>query len=213
MLNFACNVVPPGRTFLRRIINLTIGLSKPYYHTRLNAEARAELHAWQIFLEHFNGKALFSTNIHHTSASLHFFTDASNAGFGCVFGTKWFWGEFSADWLHYHIAVREFLPIVLALEIWGGIVGNGTVTLQSDNMAVVQVINSNTSRDFHLMELMRRLMLLSLKFNIHFKAEHNPGKSNIAADLLSRLQVDEFQQHFPSMDRKPTNVPLELLHL
>lgn len=29
MLNFACNVVPPGRTFLRRLINLTIGLKNP----------------------------------------------------------------------------------------------------------------------------------------------------------------------------------------
>lgn len=43
--NFAFNVVPPGRTFLRRLINLTIGLSKPYHHTRLNLEARAELKA------------------------------------------------------------------------------------------------------------------------------------------------------------------------
>ena len=66
MLNFACNVVPPGRTFLRRLINLTIGLSKPYHHARLNSEARADLKAWQIFLDHFNGKALFPSDIAHT---------------------------------------------------------------------------------------------------------------------------------------------------
>lgn len=48
MLNFACNVVPPGRTFLGRLINLTIGLSKPYHHARLNSEARADLKAWQF---------------------------------------------------------------------------------------------------------------------------------------------------------------------
>lgn len=36
MLNFACSVVPPGRTFLRRLIDLTIGLKKPYHHRRLN---------------------------------------------------------------------------------------------------------------------------------------------------------------------------------
>ena len=52
LLNFACSVVPPGRTFLRRIIDLTKGIQKPYHHRRLNAEARADLQAWSIFIEH-----------------------------------------------------------------------------------------------------------------------------------------------------------------
>lgn len=29
MLNFACKVVPPGRPFLRRLLDLTVGLKKP----------------------------------------------------------------------------------------------------------------------------------------------------------------------------------------
>lgn len=37
MHNFACKFVPPGRTFLRRLIDLTVGLKKPYYHRRLNS--------------------------------------------------------------------------------------------------------------------------------------------------------------------------------
>lgn len=213
LLNFACNVVPPGRTFLRRLTNLTIGLSKPYHHTRLNLEARADLKAWQIFLDNFNGKALFVSNITYTPSSLHFFTDASNAGFGCVYRTKWFFGAFAPEWLEYHISVREFLPIVLALEIWGSSLKNCTVILHSDNMAVVQVINKNTSKDSCLMKLMRRLMILSLSHNVHFIAEHIPGKSNKAADLLSRLQVDEFKAQFPFMDNEPTQVPQELVHL
>lgn len=31
LLNFACNVVLPGRAFLRRLIDLTIGISKPFF--------------------------------------------------------------------------------------------------------------------------------------------------------------------------------------
>ena len=42
-LNFACKVVTPGRPFLRRLIDLTIGISKPNYHIRLNREARLDL--------------------------------------------------------------------------------------------------------------------------------------------------------------------------
>lgn len=34
LLNFACSVVVPGRTFLRRLINLTCGLSNPKFYIR-----------------------------------------------------------------------------------------------------------------------------------------------------------------------------------
>lgn len=213
MLNFACSVVPPGRTFLRRLIDLTIGLKKPYHHRRLNLQAQADLHAWGVFLNQFNGKGFFPSGITHSSSSLHFFTDASNAGFGCTFRTKWFYSEFSSEWLKYHISVREFLPIVIALELWVHLLKNCTVVLHSDNMAVVHVINKNTSKDPHLMQLMRRLMILSLQHNIHFHAKHIQGISNTAADLLSRLQVKEFKARFPHMDSEPTPVPLTLVRI
>lgn len=59
LLNFACSVVTPGRPFLRRLIDLTIGLSAPHHRRRLNKEAKADLHAWSVFIEHFNGKSVF----------------------------------------------------------------------------------------------------------------------------------------------------------
>lgn len=49
MLNFACSVGPPGRTFLRRLTDLTICLKKPYHHHRPNLQAQADLHAWGCF--------------------------------------------------------------------------------------------------------------------------------------------------------------------
>ena len=41
-LNFACKVVVPGRAFLRRLINLTIGIKSPNHLVRLTLQARAE---------------------------------------------------------------------------------------------------------------------------------------------------------------------------
>lgn len=213
MLNFACKVVPPGRTFLRRLIDLTVGLKKPYHHRRLNSEAKADLNAWGLFLDHFNGKAFFPSGITHSSASLHLFTDASDLGYGCTFGKEWFFGQFSSNWLQFNIAVRRFLPIVIALELWFHQFKNCTVILHSDNIAVVHVINKNTSKDPHLMTLMRRLMLLSLQHNIHFFAKTVPCVLNTAADMLSRPQVPEFQARFPHMQSRPTPVPPMLVRL
>ncbi|XP_062622103.1 uncharacterized protein LOC134283613 isoform X1 [Saccostrea cucullata] len=91
LLNFACSVVPPGRTFLRRLIDLTKGLQKPHHRRRLGKEAKADLEAWSIFLNHFNGKSLFLEDVWYTSDKLQLFTDASGLGFGGYFGVKWFY--------------------------------------------------------------------------------------------------------------------------
>ena len=108
LLNFACAVVTPGRTILRRITNLTRDIQKPHHHRNLDKEAQAELKAWSIFIDHFKGKAFFPSGITHTSLSLHLFTNASNLGYEGVFGSKWFYGTFEKLWLDYHISVCEF---------------------------------------------------------------------------------------------------------
>ncbi|MES9971263.1 MAG: reverse transcriptase domain-containing protein, partial [Candidatus Thiodiazotropha sp.] len=48
-LSFCCNVVPPGRCFLRRLIDKTRKVSHPAHRVTLNSESRRDLQAWQIF--------------------------------------------------------------------------------------------------------------------------------------------------------------------
>jgi hypothetical protein len=99
LLNFACSVVPPGRAILRRLIDLTIGLSKPHHYRRLNKEARSDIQAWLIFVESFNGKCLFLSDRWGTSEQLNLYTDASNIGFGGLFRKHWFAIKWPTDWL------------------------------------------------------------------------------------------------------------------
>ena len=40
LLNFACSVVLPGRAFLRRLIDLTLGLRSPHHYVRLNGRLK-----------------------------------------------------------------------------------------------------------------------------------------------------------------------------
>ena len=58
-LTFACVVVLPGQASLRRLIHLTIGVSKPHYFIRITKEAREDLHMWTDFLANFNGRTIF----------------------------------------------------------------------------------------------------------------------------------------------------------
>jgi hypothetical protein len=91
--------------------------------------------------------------------------------------------------LSYHITLRELFPIVLALEIWGEYLQNKCVTFYCNNKAVVYIINKQTSKDPSIMKLVRRFVVLILKYKFLFQALHIEGVQNMAADQLSRLQI------------------------
>ena len=88
VLSFACKVIVPGRPFLRRLINLTMGVNKTNFHIRLNNEARLDLAAWLIFLDSFNGISILRNVQWLSSEKLELFTNASNLGFAGVLQGK-----------------------------------------------------------------------------------------------------------------------------
>ena len=94
LLNFTCSVIVPGGTFLRRLINLTVGIKRPRYFLRLNRKIRSDLQLWLIVIESYNGRSFFLDYIWLSSAKLHLYTDA--AGLlrqAAAFGSHWFFGK------------------------------------------------------------------------------------------------------------------------
>lgn len=211
LLSYACAVVAPGRPFLRRLTDLMIGLRKPHYKRRLNKEARADLQAWRIFIDHFNGKSLFLQDVWLTSDQIHLYTDASNVGFGGFCGRYWFSEQWNGTSSSHHINIKELFPIVLAIELWGASMLNKCILFHCDNLSVVHIINKQTSKDRVLMRLVRRLVVMCLRYNIMFQAEHIAGLENVYADQLSRLQIIEFLRVFPFQDQKRVHIPPDLL--
>ena len=57
-LSFACKVLPAGRIFLHRLIDLSIKVQKMHYHIRLTADARLDLRQCLDFLPQCSGKSL-----------------------------------------------------------------------------------------------------------------------------------------------------------
>lgn len=211
-LNFACSVVTPGRAFLRRLIDLTIGKSAPGCWISLNAGVREDLRMWSWFLEDYNGVSMFRNKTFFDNHHLNFFTDAaSTIGFGAVFGPKWFFG----DWPQIikeerSIAWMELYPITLAMVFWGHLFKNQSILFHSDNEVVVKIINKQSTREPFMMGLVRLLVLASMKFNVQFKAVHLSGVSNIMCDLLSRRQVNEFKKRAIQIGWKLEQVPYQI---
>lgn len=58
-LNFFTRAIRPGRAFLRRLHNATIGVTELHYHIRITQSMRQDMYMWISFLESFNGAVYF----------------------------------------------------------------------------------------------------------------------------------------------------------
>ena len=138
-------MVRHGRTFLKQLFSL---LSRPrpgHHFIHLTAGAQADLLWWKTFLHEWNGLSFFP----QASPSVEVTSDASGS-FGCgAFSLNhgWFQLEWPDSWNTCHIAAKEMVPIVIAASLWGPQWHRRCVRFRSDNMAVVDVLRSRTSRD------------------------------------------------------------------
>ena len=57
ILFYACRVVVPGRSFLRRLLDIRHGVCCPHHHIRINQSARLDINWWDEFLSHWNGRS------------------------------------------------------------------------------------------------------------------------------------------------------------
>ena len=211
-LNHCAYIIPAGRAFLRRLIELTIGTSQAHHHIRLNKSAREDLRTWDSFLQEFNRKAFFMDRMWQSSTSLHLYTDAAQSkGYGGVFQDRWFWGVWPENWKLHEITLLELYPILVAVHIWGRNLANKKITIHTDNQALTFILNKFSSKDKHIMVLIRQFTFHCMKHNILFRAEHIPGVFNTLADNLSRLDFQEFRRLSPTSRQDPDRIPDHLL--
>ena len=62
-LNFACQVVVPGRAFLWWLCNAMNGLQKPLHRTRIMKGMRQDMLVCINFLDGFNGVSFWTADI------------------------------------------------------------------------------------------------------------------------------------------------------
>ena len=86
--------------------------------------------------------------------------DAAGAlGYGAIFYNEWFVGEWSSSQKPLSNAYKGLFPVVVASHLWGHCWAAKHMEFCSDNMAVVNVLRSGTSKDPNMMVLLRYLSL------------------------------------------------------
>ena len=211
-LHHAAKVVWPGRTFIRRMIDLLSCFRRWDHPIRLNMEFRRDLQWWQQFVGTWNGVSFWHFPGMRITSDLEVTSDAAGAiGYGAYWGSEWFNGRWSQTQEQLSIAYKELFPIVISAHIWGRQWARKTVLFRSDNEAVVHILNSRTSRDPGIMHILRSLLLAAAQFNFTFTSCHVPGVQNKIADALSRFNWQVFHQLAPRAQSIPVAIPTGLL--
>ena len=192
-LQHACCIVKPGRSFLRRMITLSTVARELHHRIRLNKGFRSDLQWWAHFLPSWNGTGMMLA-VARCGFAATITSDASGS-WGCGAFTssgEWFQLEWPESWQEFHITVKELLPVVVAIAVWGIMWQGKSVRCLCDNAAVVAILRSGTSKNEQVMHLMRSLFFLAAANNISIVGEHIPEVENGAADALSRNNCSSF---------------------
>ena len=208
MLSFATQVVP-ARAFLRRLIDKLSKAKKPYHKINITKGMKQDIEIWIKFLSQFNGVTYFRSLNLYPSPDFDMGADACKLGYGAIFGSHWIQDPFPPTWVNLFnnkvigISFFEFYPIFVLISMFGHTTPNSNILFHSDNDGVVRIINSQTSDSPNIMEFLRPLVLLLLKYNISLRSKHIPGHKNVLCDKISRFQVTEqlLQDHNMNLEK------------
>ena len=200
-LSFAAKVVPAGRTFLRRMIDLSTTADSLQAAIPFSEPFQLDLQWWRAFVTPWNGRSFFLLPNWTPSPDLDLYTDSSGIiGYGAYCQGHWFNGRWTPAQLSHSIQWKELYPIVLAAYIWGEHWSTLRIRLLCDNQAVVHCIVNGTSRCPHLMSLLRNLFLLAARHNFNISAQHiTHSKRNKKAPIKYSKSRVTFMQIHPSL--------------
>jgi len=190
-LIFVSRVVRSGRSFVRRMIYTSKKAKHLHHFIRLDGEFRADLAWWSHFLPSWNGISLFYDKHWTDNADLDLYTDASNIALSGYFNGSWF-VELVQNLEGNSINHRELRAVVLAAATWSQAWSGKRILFHCDNMSVVNILRSGTSRNPLLMALVRSLLYLAAVNCFEFSATYINTKENDVADALSRLDWYRF---------------------
>ena len=206
-LQYAAKVIHPGRSFVRRLIELQKQARRAHHYIRLHAQVRADLLWWKAFAEHWNGITFFPAP---TEVEAEFASDASGS-WGCGAWSDTMWWQYK--WppkLQREITFKELFAVIIATAVWGPGWQGKRVRAHCDNLAVVEILKSRSSRDPHLMHLLRCLFFIEATNHFTITPAHIAGAQNSLADDLSRDWLSSFLQKAPWSQSEATWIPASL---
>ena len=123
-LQHACQVVKPGRAFLRQMTNLlkTPSATRAHHLIGFNNGFRADLQRWNMFAARWNGVTVFPCS---SCPATTVTSDASgNWGCGAWCGNKWFQFQWLLATSPLHISFKELFTGLIVCDLGTAMAGH-----------------------------------------------------------------------------------------
>ena len=189
-LGAAADLVPLGRLYLRPLQLELLAIWRPVRDallTRVEITESMRFHLrWWLQESHFT----IGVPLRTPEPDLFLYTDASSAGWGAHLEPQGLMTSGSWDEEHspLHINNLELLTVRLSLQCFQEIVTGHVVMVATDNTTVVAYIRrQGGTQSYSLCQEAIRLLQWCHDQNVVLRVTHIPGRFNILADHLSRL--------------------------
>ena len=189
-LSAAADLVLLGRLHLRPLQMCLLSVWKPHilpldHPISINGMIRSHLQWWINPIRFETG-----TSIHPPDPKFFLYTDASHYGWGAYLEptTLSFHGRWTENQSQLHINMLEMMAIRLALKQAKTFIHHSCIMISTDNTTVVSYINKQGgTHSPNLCVEVWKILNWCLEQDIVIRVRHIPGKFNILADRLSRL--------------------------
>ena len=182
-LNWITQCVYGGRFHMRRLIDKSNTLKKPWHRTHVTLEMKKDILWWLSFMQTFNGTMPMIDCRPATPCSI----DSCKLAGGAFYQGDFVHTMWKPEIQSLPINYLEVLALEPAVTRWAPLWTNKKVFIHSDNQAACSIINRGSCRNPVVMDSLRRVFWLSAVFNFRLKAVYYRGASNFLADCVSRL--------------------------
>ena len=195
-LNWITQCVYGGRFHMRRLIDRSNSLKKPWHRSHVTIEMKKDIFWWLSFMRTFNGTVPMIDCRPSTPCSI----DSCKVAGGAFYQGDFVHTQWKPEISSLPINYLEVLALEPAVMRWAPLWTNKKVFIHSDNQAACSIINRGSCKNSVVMDSLRHVFWLSAVFNFRLKAVYYKGSSNFLADSVSRLhEPGKFQHLFQSM--------------
>ena len=209
-LGHACKCLPPGRGFMRRLLDAAYSVENAWHRIRITQAVRADMTWWAVFAPRWNGTFPILPPSPGDGVGPTLSADSSRVGMGAVWEGEWWaaeWPPSVAAEAHPSMTLLEILPVLVAAVAWDSSWRGKNVIMYSDNMGVVGSWGRGWAREARTMAVIRQLLFRAACGGYRLVIKHLRGRENGPADALSRGDLSSFRRLMPDAASRPTPLP------
>ena len=193
LLLYIHKCVKLARLFVNRILSTLRGAPDKGY-VSLDQGFAKDITWFNQFLSQFNGSVCFYKELQPPITTMYLDACLTVMG-GCWNNQVYALPNTHLVDIHDKTIVHlEMVNILVALRLWGKQLQHFKLILNSDNEAIVHMLQSGRGRDQFLLAVARNVWLITSTMDIHLAVQHIPGKANAVEDLLSRWHISSLNR-------------------